>query len=194
MEAKSIELLQTEISSDSSLQNILKSLNNGELEVEYSIESSDKIFTPAAKFFWLAWGVIGIGTIFFSYPALKGIMYIIRLGPLNSTTRVVSCIHYLGFCHSLLEYEYKNKQLVEAKLTKLNKKTYVSIGSVPSGEYDQRGVFILQDGNGATLYLWPGSLKQEIQDVKDFCEISGVQFAVSSKKQDTILEMSDFFH
>jgi hypothetical protein len=194
MEAKSIELLQTEISSDSSLQNILKSLNNGELEVEYSIESSDKIFTPAAKFFWLAWGVIGIGTIFFSYPALKGIMYIIRLGPLNSTTRVVSCIHYLGFCHSLLEYEYKNKQLVEAKLTKLNKKTYVSIGSVPSGEYDQRGVFILQDGNGATLYLWPGSLKQEIQDVKDFCEISGVQFAVSSKKQDTILEMSDFFY
>ena len=107
---------------------------------------------------------------------------------------MVSCIHYLGFCHSLLEYEYKNKQLVEAKLTKLNKKTYVSIGSVPSGEYDQRGVFILQDGNGATLYLWPGSLKQEIQDVKDFCEISGVQFAVSSKKQDTILEMSDFFH
>ena len=194
MEAKSIELLQTEISSDSSLQNILKSLNNGELEVEYSIESSDKIFTPAAKFFWLAWGVIGIGTIFFSYPALKGIMYIIRLGPLNSTTRVVSCIHYLGFCHSLLEYEYKNKQLVEAKLTKLNKKTRVSIGSVPSGEYDQRGVFILQDGNGATLYLWPGSLKQEIQDVKDFCEISGVQFAVSSKKQDTILEMSDFFY
>jgi hypothetical protein len=194
MEAKSIELLQTEISSDSSLQNILKSLNNGELEVEYSIESSDKIFTPAAKFYWLFWGVIGIGTIFFSYPALKGIMYIIRLGPLNSTTRVVSCIHYLGFCHSLLEYEYKNKQLVEAKLTKLNKKTYVSIGSVPSGEYDQRGVFILQDGNGATLYLWPGSLKQEIQDVKDFCEISGVQFAVSSKKQDTILEMSDFFY
>ena len=194
MEAKSIELLQTEISSDSSLQNILKSLNNGELEVEYSIESSDKIFTPAAKFYWLAWGVIGIGTILFSYPALKGIMYIIRLGPIYSTTRVVSCIHYLGFCHSLLEYEYKNKQLVEAKLTKLNKKTRVSIGSVPSGEYDQRGAFILRDGNGATLYLWPGSLKQEIQDVKDFCEISGVQFAVSSKKQDTILEMSDLFY
>jgi len=50
MEAKSIEPLQTENSSDSSLQNILKSLNNGELEVEYSIKSSDTIFTPAVKF------------------------------------------------------------------------------------------------------------------------------------------------
>jgi len=182
MEAKSIELLQTENSSDS-IENVLKLLNNGELEVDYSIKSSDTIFTPALKFVYLAIGLVAIGTILFSYPGVIGIRYIIRLGPLNSTTRVVSCTCYLGFLHSILEYEYKNDQLVDAELTKLDNKSYVAIRSVDSGDHGSRDVFFLMHGEKLTKskQLWYGSIKQDMQDVKDFCEISGVRLAVSKQ-------------
>ena len=191
MEAKSIELLQTENSSDS-IENVLKLLNNGELEVDYSIKSSDTIYTPALKIVCLVIGFVAIGTILFSILGVIGIRYIIGLGPLNSTTRVVSSTYYLGSLHSILEYEYKNEQLVDAELTKLDNKSYVGIRSIEAGDHNQRDVFFLKYGKQWTesKQFWLGSIRQEMQDVKDFCEISGVRLDVStfSKKQAKLLE------
>ena len=118
-------------------------------------------------------------------PMLVGVQlirFIIKLGPLWSTTRHIRSTCYVGFCHSILEYEYKNEQLVEAKLTKLNNRSYVFIGSTDVGEYSSMNVFKLATGNNEVKDLWPTQfLKENYQDVKDFCEISGVKLSISAE-------------
>ena len=203
------ELLETENSSDASLQDVLNLLKNGKLEVDYLIKSSDTRYTPGVKLFFIAIGVIvipmsiafiAIGIwigggeglcyglffgIILSVLAFRVIRFTIRLGPINSTTREVSCIHYLGFCHSIFAYEYKNEQVVEAKLTKLNDKSYVYNGWKDFGG-DNGGRILafyiycsenysveLGQCNGA---IWKKGIFQEVyREVKDFCRISGLK-------------------
>ena len=210
------ELFETENSSDASLQDVLNLLKNGKLEVDYLIKSSDTRYTPGVKLFFIAIGVIvipmsiafiAIGIwigggeglcyglffgIILSVLAFRVIRFTIRLGPINSTTREVSCIHYLGFCHSIFAYEYKNEQVVEAKLTKLNDKSYVSHEWIPFGDnggtnlafyihcsenYNVRLGRILQ-----TLTGRKENFQKVYRKVKDFCEISGLKNMSSLKE------------
>ena len=179
------ELLETENSSDASLQDVLNLLKNGKLEVDYTIFLEDKTYTPAIKCGLLALGVILIAMILPMAPGVATIWFTFKLGPLWSTTRHITCINYLGFCHSILEYEYKNEQLVEAKLTKLNDKSYVSHEWIPFGDnggtnlafyihcsenYNVRLGRILQ-----TLTGRKENFQKVYRKVKDFCEISGLK-------------------
>jgi len=178
------ELLGTETSSDTSLQEVLNLLNKGKLKVDYTIFLEDISYTPEKKCGLLALGVILILLIVPIAAGVVLIRFILKLGPLWSTTRHITCTNYLGFCHSILEYEYKNEQLVEAKLTKLNSRSYVFIGSKDIGEYSSMSVFMLATGNMEYKELWPSvSIKNNYQNVKDFCEISGVKLAISSSKK-----------
>ena len=178
------ELLGTETSSDTSLQEVLNLLNKGKLKVDYTIFLEDKTYTPAKKCGLLALGVILMAMILPMALGVLLIRFIIKLGPLWSTTRHITCRNYLGFCHSILEYEYKNEQIVEAKLTKLDSRSYVSITSVDSGDHGSRDVFALHVGNSGFKDFWPaGSIKNNYQNVKDFCKISGVKLAISQSKK-----------
>ena len=156
---KEIELLETKNSSDTSLQDVLNLLNNGKLEVDYIIESVDEELTSGQKWGWLALGIVltpfGIGFwllwVHFASGTLKNI---------NSTTRTIGGRYYLRFCHSILEYEFKNEQMVEAKLTKLDSRSYVSITSVNSGDHGSRDVFALLGGfKGFRIYGQRGALR-----------------------------------
>jgi|TARA_B100001758_G_scaffold245027_1_gene257333 hypothetical protein len=184
------ELLRTETSSDTSLQEVLNLLNKGKLKVDYTIFLEDKTYTPAKKCGLLALGVILMAMILPMALGVLLIRFIIKLGPLWSTTRHITCRNYLGFYHSILEYEYKNEQIVEAKLTKLDSRSYVSITSVDSGDHGSRDVFALHVGNSGFKDFWPaGSIKNNYQNVKDFCKISGVKLAISpSEKRRNKLE------
>ena len=176
------ELLGTETSSDTSLQEVLNLLNKGKLKVDYTIFLGDKTYTPAKKCGLLALGVILMAMILPMLVGVQLIRFIIKLGPLWSTTRHIRSTCYVGFCHSILEYEYKNEQLVEAKLTKLNNRSHVFIGSIDVGEYSSMNVFKLATGNNEVKDLWPTQfLKENYQDVKDFCEISGVKLRISAE-------------
>ena len=178
------EILRDGGNSKDPLNDCLYLLEKGELNADYTISMEDTIYTPAKKCGLLALGVILIAIILPMFPGLQLIRFIIKLGPLWSTTRHIRSTCYVGFCHSILEYEYKNEQLVEAKLTKLNNRSYVFIGSVDIGEYSSRDVFTLATGNNEYKDLWPfQSLKYNYQDVKDFCEISGVKLRISEQKR-----------
>ena len=177
------ELLETKNSSDASLQDVLNLLKNGELEVDYTIFLEDKTYTPAIKCGLLALGVILIAMILPMAPGVATIWFTFKLGPLWSTTRHITCINYLGFCHSILEYEYKNEQLVEAKLTKLNNKSYVSHRWKDVGEHSQVLAFYIYCSGKYSVELgqcdgviWRKEIFQEVyQKVKDFCRISGLK-------------------
>ena len=174
------ELLGTETSSDTSLQEVLNLLNKGKLKVDYTIFLEDKTYTPAKKCGLLALGVILMAMILPMALGVLLIRFIIKLGPLWSTTRHIMSTDYLGFCNSILEYEYKNELLIEAKITKLNHKSYVYVGSEDFGDHGSRDVFALDLGGQGFKELWPtGSIKNNYQNVKDFCEISGVKLAIS---------------
>ena len=178
------EILRDGGNSKDPLNDCLYLLGKGELNADYTISMEDTIYTPAKKCGLLALGVILIAIILPMFPGLQLIRFIIKLGPLWSTTRHIRSTCYVGFCHSILEYEYKNEQLVEAKLTKLNNRSYVFIGSIDIGEYSSRDVFTLATGNKEYKDLWPiQSLKFNYQDVKDFCEISGVKLRISEQKR-----------
>ena len=178
------EILRDGGNSKDPLNDCLYLLEKGELNADYTISMEDTIYTPAKKCGLLALGVILIAIILPMFPGAQLIRFIIKLGPLWSTTRHIRSTCYVGFCHSILEYEYKNEQLVEAKLTKLNNRSYVFIGSVDIGEYSSRDVFTLATGNNEYKDLWPfQSLKYNYQDVKDFCEISGVKLRISEQKR-----------
>ena len=178
------EILRDGGNSKDPLNDCLYLLEKGELNADYTISMEDTIYTPAKKCGLLALGVILIAIILPMFPGLQLIRFIIKLGPLWSTTRHIRSTCYVGFCHSILEYEYKNEQLVEAKLTKLNNRSYVFIGSIDIGEYSSRDVFTLATGNNEYKDLWPfQSLKYNYQDVKDFCEISGVKLRISEQER-----------
>ena len=176
------EILRNGANSKDPLKDCLNLLEKGELDADYTISMGDTIYTPAKKCGLLALGVILIAIILPMLVGVQLIRFIIKLGPLWSTTRHIRSTCYVGFCHSILEYEYKNEQLVEAKLTKLNKRSYVFIGSTDIGEYSSMNVFKLATGNNEYKDLWPiQSLKYNYQDVKDFCEISGVKLRISAE-------------
>ncbi len=176
------EILRDGGNSKDPLNDCLYLLGKGELNADYTISMEDTIYTPAKKCGLLALGVILIAIILPMFLGVQLIRFIIKLGPLWSTTRHIRSTCYVGFCHSILEYEYKNEQLVEAKLTKLNKRSYVFIGSIDIGEYSSMNVFKLATGNNEYKDLWPiQSLKYNYQDVKDFCEISGVKLRISAE-------------
>ena len=176
------EILRDGGNSKDPLNDCLYLLGKGELNADYTISMEDTIYTPAKKCGLLALGVILIAIILPMLVGVQLIWFIIKLGPLWSTTRHIQSTCYVGFCHSILEYEYKNEQLVEAKLTKLNKRSYVLIGSTDIGEYSSMNVFKLATGNNEYKDLWPiQSLKYNYQDVKDFCEISGVKLRISAE-------------
>ena len=178
------EILRDGGNSKDPLNDCLYLLEKGELNADYTISMEDTIYTPAKKCGLLALGVILIAIILPMFPGVQLIRFIIKLGPLWSTTRHIRSTCYVGFCHSILEYEYKNEQLVEAKLTKLNNRSYVFIGSIDIGEYSSMNVFKLATGNNEYKDLWPiQSLKYNYQDVKDFCEISGVKLRISEQKR-----------
>ena len=180
---KEIELLETKNSSDTSLQDVLNLLNNSKLEVDYIIESVDEELTSGQKWGWLALGIVltplGIGFwllwVLFASGTLKNI---------NSTTRTKGGRYYLRFCHSILEYKYKNEQLVEAKLTKLNDTSYVSHGWKDFGDNGGRNLafYINCSGNyrvelgECNGVIGRKEIFQEVyQKVKDFCRISGLK-------------------
>ena len=74
--------------------------------------------------------------------------------------------------------------MVEAKLTKLDSRSYVSINSVNSGDHGSREVFALLGGFKGFKDLWPaGSINNNYQNVKDFRKISGVKLAISSSQK-----------
>jgi len=176
------EILRNGANSKDPLKDCLNLLEKGELDADYTISMGDTIYTPAKKCGLLALGVILIAIILPMLVGVQLIRFIIKLGPLWSTTRHIRSTCYVGFCHSILEYEYKNEQLVEAKLTKLNNRSYVFIGSIDVGEYSSMNVFKLATGNNEVKDLWPTqSLKYNYQDVKDFCEISGVKLRISAE-------------
>ena len=178
------ELLETENSPDNSLQEIITLLNQGKLKVDHTIFLEDITYTPAKKCGLLALGVILMAMILPIALGVYLIWFIIKLGPLWSTTRHITCTNYLGFCHSILEYEFKNEQMVEAKLTKLDSRSYVSITSVNSGDHGSRDVFALLGSFKGFKDLWPaGNIKNDYQNVKDFCKISGVKLAISSSQK-----------
>jgi len=174
------EFLQTKTSSDDSLQEVLNLLDKGELKTDYTISHEDTTYTPAKKCGTLVLGVILIVMILPMAAGVALILHICKLGPLWSTTRHIMSTDYLGFCNSILEYEYKNELLIEAKITKLNHKSYVYVGSEDFGDHGSRDVFALDLGGQGFKELWPtGSIKNNYQNVKDFCEISGVKLAIS---------------
>ena len=176
------EILRNGANSKDPLKDCLNLLEKGELDADYTISMEDTTYTPAKKCGLLALGVILIAIILPMLVGVQLIRFIIKLGPLWSTTRHIRSTCYVGFCHSILEYEYKNEQLVEAKLTKLNNRSYVFIGSIDVGEYSSMNVFKLATGNNEVKDLWPTqSLKYNYQDVKDFCEISGVKLRISAE-------------
>ena len=178
------EILRDCGNSKDPLNDCLYLLEKGELNADYTISMEDTIYTPAKKCGLLALGVILIAIILPMFPGAQLIRFIIKLGPLWSTTRHIRSTCYVGFCHSILEYEYKNEQLVEAKLTKLNNRSYVFIGSVDIGESSSASVFTLATGNNEYKDLWPlQSLKYNYKDVKDFCEISGVKLRISAEER-----------
>ena len=176
------EILRNGANYKDPLKDCLNLLEKGELDADYTISMEDTTYTPAKKCGLLALGVILIAIILPMLLGVQLIRFIIKLGPLWSTTRHIRSTCYVGFCHSILEYEYKNEQLVEAKLTKLNNRSHVFIGSIDVGEYSSMNVFKLASGNIEYKDLWPfQSLKYNYQDVKDFCEISGVKLRISAE-------------
>ena len=180
---KKIELLQSQ-NSTSSAQDLLKLLNNGELEVDHTIFEENIMYTPEKKLAYLMGGVLLMVTVLGSAPGYFIIRYIVRLGPIWSTTQTITCTHYLAFNHSIIKYEYKNNELVDVILTKLNIQSYVGIGNVSTGEYGSSQEFCLYVGGSEVMELWSSkSLKSNYQNVKEFCEISGLDLRISDNNR-----------
>ena len=177
------ELLETKNSSDTSLQDVLNLLNNGKLEVDYIIESVDEELTSGQKWGWLALGIV-LTPLFIGFWLLWVLFASGTLKNINSTTHTIGGRYYLRFCHSILEYKYKNEQLVEAKLTKLNDKSYVSHGWKDFGDNGGQNLafYINCSGNyrvelgECNGVIGRKEIFQEVyQKVKDFCRISGLK-------------------
>ena len=180
---KEIELLETKNSSDTSLQDVLNLLNNGKLEVDYIIESVDEELTSVQKWGWLALGIV-LTPLFIGFFLLWALFASGTLKNINSTTHTIGGRYYLRFCLSILEYKYKNEQLVEAKLTKLNDKSYVSHGWKDFGDNGGQNLafYINCSGNyrvelgECNGVIGRKEIFQEVyQKVKDFCRISGLK-------------------
>ena len=176
------ELLETKNSSDTSLQDVLNLLKNGKLEVDYILESVNEELTSGQKWGWLVLGIV-LTPLFIGFFLVWALFASGTLKNINSTTRTIGGIYYLRFCHSILEYEYKNEQLVEAKLTKLNDKSYVSHGWKDFGDNGQNLAFYIYCSGNYRVELGECNgvigrkeIFQEVyQKVKDFCRISGLK-------------------
>ncbi len=89
------------------------------------------------------------------------------------------------FCHSILEYEYKNEQLIEAKLTNLDGNSYVSHEWISFGDNGGQYLAFYIHGSGnnnvklgdipETLTGRKENFQKVYRKVKDFCEISGLE-------------------
>ncbi len=183
------ELTQEQNVPTSSLQHILKLLDSGELEVDYTIKSVDEVVTSGQKWAYLAIGIIlapiGIGLLI--------IWGLIKDGSLNSSTHNMIGKYYLGFCHSILEYEYKNEQLIEAKLTNLDGNSYVSHEWISFGDNGGQYLAFYIHGSGnnnvklgdipETLTGRKENFQKVYRKVKDFCEISGLKNVSSLKEE-----------
>ena len=183
------ELMQEQNVSTSSLQHILNLLANGELEVDYTIKSVDEVMTTKEKWQCLAFGII-------LAPIIIGfflIWFLIKDGSLNSPTHTKVGKYYLGFCHSILEYEYKNEQLIEAKLTNLDGNSYVYHEWIPFGDNGGQYLAFYIHGSGnnnvklgsvpETITGRKENFQKAYRKVKDFCEISGLKNVSSIKEE-----------
>ena len=184
--------LETELSGDEnsstpSLQHILNLLDSDELEVDYIIESVDEELTSGQKWGWLALGIV-------LTPLLIGFMLLwvlIRSGTLkniNSTTHTISGKYYFRFYHSILQYEFVDGRLTEAKLTTLGDNSYVSDKWVSFGDDGTMLAFYVYDNDNNGLRLWScgatltrdkENFQEVYQKVKDLCEVSGLMLDVS---------------
>lgn len=176
-----IELMQEQNSSSPSLQHILELLDSDELEVDFIIKSVDEELTSAQK-----WGALAVGIVL--TPLLIGFMLLWAcfssgvFKNMNSTTHTIAGKYYLSFCHSILEYEYVDGRLTEAKLTTLDGNSYVDHIWVPYG--DNGASYLAYDIHGSgndivrLVDVWTGK-KEKFQElyqiVEDFCEISGLE-------------------
>ena len=176
---RKIEFKQSQNSANSA-QDLLKLLENGELEVDHTIFEEDIVYTPGKKYACLLGGVFLMGTILGLVPGYLLIRYIVKLGPIWETTQTISRTLYLSFNHSILRYECINDQFANVKLTRLDKKSHVFIGSLSTGEHGSKEEFCLSLGGSEWMELWSiGNLKSNYQNVKEFCEISGVGLKIS---------------
>ena len=176
---RKIELKQSQNSANSA-QDLLKLLENGELEVDHTIFEEDIVYTPGKKYACLLGGLFLMGTILGLVPGYLLIRYIVKLGPIWATTRTITRTQYLAFNHSIIHYEYTNDQFADVKLTRLDKKSHVFIGSLSTGEHGSKEEFCLSLGGSEWMELWSiGNLKSNYENVKEFCEISGVGLKIS---------------
>ena len=175
------ELMEEKNSPTPSLQHILNLLDSGKLEVDFIIESVDEKLTSGYK-----WGLLAVGIIL--TPIVIGFMLLWILFAsgvlknINSTTHTIRGKYYLSFCHSILEYEYVDGRLTEAKLTTLDGNSYVDHIWVPYG--DNGASYLAYDIHGSgndivrLVDVWTGK-KEKFQElyqiVEDFCEISGLE-------------------
>lgn len=184
-----IELRQEQNSSSLSLQDILDLLGSDKLEVDFVIKSVDEEITSREK-----WGALALGVAL--TPLLVGFVLLWAFYSsgvfknMNSTNHTIGGTYYLRFCHSILEYEYVDGRLTEAKLTTLNDNSFVDHTWVSYG--DNGGQYLAYEINGEghekvrLIDVLTGKKEQfqELyQKVKDFCQISGLE-NVSSIKRD----------
>jgi len=183
-----IELMQEQNSYSPSLQYILDLLGSDELEVDFVIKQVDEELTSKQKWGWLALGVV-LTPLVIGFMLLWILIASGALKNINSTTHTVIGIYYLRFCHSILEYEYVDGRLTEAKLTTLNDNSFVDHTWVSYG--DNGGQYLAYEINGEghekvrLIDVLTGKKEQfqELyQKVKDFCEISGLENVSSIKR------------
>ena len=182
-----IELMQEQNSSSPSLQHILDLLGSDELEVDFVIKEVDEELTSKQKWGWLALGVV-LTPLVIGFMLLWMLIASGALKNINSTTHTVIGIYYLRFCHSILEYEYVDGRLTEAKLTTLNGNSYVDHSWVSYGDNGGQYLVYVIHGSGNDIVRLVDVLtrrKEEFQKlyqkVKDFCEISGLENMSSLK-------------
>ena len=183
------ELMEEKNSPTPSLQHILNLLDSGKLEVDFIIESVDEKLTSGYK-----WGLLAVGIVL--TPIVIGFMLLWilfasgALKNINSTTHTIGGKYYLTFCHSILEYEYVDGRLTEAKLTTLNGNSYVDHSWVSYGDNGGQYLVYVIHGSGNDIVRLVDVLtrrKEEFQKlyqkVKDFCEISGLENMSSMKNR-----------
>ena len=183
------ELMEEKNSPTPSLQHILNLLDSGKLEVDFIIESLDEELTSGYK-----WGLLAVSIVL--TPIVIGffLLWILfasgTLKNINSTTHTISGRYYLRFYHSILEYEYVDGRLTEAKLTTLNGNSYVDHTWVSYGDNGGQYLAYVIHGSGNDVVRLVDVLsrrKEEFQKlyqkVKDFCEISGLENMSSIKNR-----------
>ena len=176
-----IELMQEQNSCSPSLQRILDLLGSDELEVDFVIKEVDEEFTSKEKWIALALGVV-LTPLYIGFFILWRFYSSGVFKNMNSTTYTIGGTYYLRFCHSILEYEYVDGILTEAKLTTLNDTSFVDHTWVSVGDngHSYLAYEIKGEGHEKVRLIDVRTEKKEqfqelYQKVKDFCEISGLE-------------------